>query len=401
MSLRFGIIGGGIVGAATGLSLQKSFPNSTVYILEKDSALAQQQTGHNSNIIHEGPNYAPGSLKAQLVKSGIIQLKQFAEEESIPYRICGKLVVQVDQNETTNFNKLKDWGIGCGIRVTEMPPEQAQEIEPEVRCLKALYIHDEGTIDYKVVTEKMVARFNRQGGELRLNSKVLGIIRDSQNKILLQTASGEVTVDYVVSCAGLQSSQLSRALGVNPPGEIISFRGEYFHVAEEVKNKFRSLVYPVPDPSFPFLGVHSTRDINDQVHFGPTAVLSLALEGYSRWALDPVYLARTLAYPGFWKFIKPHLKMGAEEFLRSFYKPMFVQSARRLFPFIESKHLLPAPELNGVRAQLVNRQGVPISDFAFAHGDRCSIVLNAPSPAATASLAIGEKIAQEVKSRIL
>lgn len=401
MKLRFGIVGGGIVGAATALSLQKTFPDSTVYIFEKDSALARQQTGHNSNIIHEGPNYAPGSLKAELVRTGIVQLKQFAEEEGIPYRICGKLVVQVDQHEASNFNRLKDWGIGCKIRVTEMTQEQAREIEPEVRCLRALYIHDEATIDYRIVTEKIAARFKLQGGQLKLSSKVLGVIRDLQNQLIIQTTAGETTVDYVISCAGLHSSELSRMLGINPPGEIISFRGDYFHVADDIKARFRSLVYPVPDPAFPFLGVHSTRDINDNVHFGPTAVLSFALEGYSRWAVDPLYVARTLAYPGFWKFLKPNLKMGGQEFLRSFYKPMFLRSAQRLFPFIESKHLLPAPELSGVRAQLVDRQGTPISDFAFAHSNRCSIVLNAPSPAATASFAIGDKIAQEVKSRLL
>jgi L-2-hydroxyglutarate oxidase len=398
--MKIGVIGGGIVGAATSLWLQKLFPDATVIIFEKDSSLANQQTGHNSNIIHEGPNYAPGSLKAELVKSGIIQLKKFAEEEGIPYRICGKLVVQSSTEETPNFDKLKDWGIGCGIHVSEISPEEAREIEPEVICQRALFVKDEGTIDYKVVTEKMISRFNKQGGELKVNSKVLGFKRDSKSEIVVETSSGESKVNYVVSCAGLQSSIMARMLGVKPPGEIISFRGEYFHVSSEIEHKFRSLVYPVPDPKFPFLGVHSTRDINDHVHFGPTAVLALALEGYSRWAVDPAYLTKTFSYPGFWKFIRPHLKMGATEFARSFYKPLFVQAAQRLFPFIESKHLIPAPELNGVRAQLVDKNGIPISDFAFAHGERCSIVLNAPSPAATASLAIGEKIANEVRLRV-
>jgi L-2-hydroxyglutarate oxidase len=388
------VAGGGIVGCATALALTEAHPGLELVLLEKEERLAAHQTGHNSGVIHAGLYYRPGSLKAQNCTLGREALYAFCAEHAIPHERCGKVVVAVDERELPALDELERRGRANGLDgLTRLDAAQVREREPHAAAVAGLFVPQTGIVDYTRVTEVMGELVRRRGGELRLGTR-LHQAQGGADGVRLTTSAGEVRARVLVNCTGLHCDRVARRCGVEPGVRIVPFRGEYYLVKPERRDLVRHLIYPVPDPTLPFLGVHFTRMIDGSLEAGPNAVLALKREGY-RWSdISPTDLLDTLAFPGFWRLAGRFWKIGAAEYRRSFSKSTFVTSLQRLVPEVGRQDVARGGA--GVRAQAVDRDGKLVDDFRIVATERMVHVLNAPSPAATASLSIGKVIAGEV-----
>ncbi|SDC95794.1 L-2-hydroxyglutarate oxidase [Paraburkholderia lycopersici] len=387
----FAIVGGGIVGLATGVALAGRFPDASILLLEKEAAWARHQTGHNSGVIHSGIYYRPGSLKAKFAREGRRALIDYCERRGIAYELCGKVIVATQPEEVPLMEALAARGRENGLGVEAIGPQALREIEPHVLGLRALRVPDAGIVDYARVCESFAGQLAEHGVTLRLETRVTGI-RSERDGVVVETPCGAHFARYLVNCAGLHSDRVARLAGVDPEVRIVPFRGEYYMLRPERQHLVRHLVYPVPDPAFPFLGVHYTRMIGGGVEAGPNAVLAFAREGYTKRDVSMRDLSEVIAFPGFWRLCAKHWREGAQEMHRSFSKRAFVRSLQRLIPEIGGDDLEPAAA--GVRAQALQSDGGLVDDFRLVQTPRALHVCNAPSPAATASIAIGRHIAQ-------
>ncbi len=385
------VVGGGILGVATAMELTHRFPKLTVGVVEKEKALAAHQTGHNSGVIHTGIYYKPGSLKAQNCVTGVASLLAFCDENNIKYDLCGKVIVATREDELGRLDDLYERGKANGVAGLEMiGPERLKEIEPHAAGIKALWSPNTGIIDYTEVTEAYGRKFEKNGGEILTDHKVNDIKKGSNGRVTLITSQGDVSAKYMVNCAGLYAHSIAHKMGVPYDLRIIPFRGEYFTLSQEGQTMIKGLIYPVPDPRFPFLGVHFTRGIHGDVEAGPNAVLALAQEGYSKFKINVKETLATLGFKGFWIMAAKHWKTAYQEYYRSFSKGTFTKSLQRLVPEIEKRHLTGGGA--GVRAQAVERNGFLVDDFRISQTENAIHVRNAPSPGATASLSISKGI---------
>jgi L-2-hydroxyglutarate oxidase len=396
------VIGGGIVGLSTAWAITRARPTATVVVLEKETAWARHQTGRNSGVIHSGLYYRPDSLKARYAVAGARRMVGFCAEHGIKHEVTGKLVVATDPSELPRLKDLYERGLANGVPVKELTPGEVGEYEPHVRSIAGLHVGTTGIVDYTEVSRTLVRLLDQAEASLRTGSGVVGLAAEP-DAIVVETVLGEVRGRVVVNCAGLYSDRIAAMAaaatgGDRVPVRIVPFRGEYHELVPQRRGLVRGLVYPVPDPAFPFLGVHLTRGIHGDVHVGPNAVLALAREGYGWSAVRPGEFARTVAYKGMWHVARRHWRYGAGETLRSVSKPAFLKAVRRMLPEVDGPDLVRAPA--GVRAQAVRPNGDLVDDFLITGDDRVVNVLNAPSPAATASLPIGEEIARRVVDRL-
>ena len=386
---RVAVVGGGIVGLAVAERLLRTDPAATVTVVEKEHDWARHQSGHNSGVVHSGLYYPPDSRKARWCRAGAESLLALARAEGVPHRVTGKLVVATDPAELDGLTALRRRGRANGLTVTRLGADQAREHEPHVAALAALHVAETGIIDYRAVCAVLVRRLRDAGARLLPGTELLGG-RDGAREVVLETSRGEVTADEVVVCAGLHADRVADLLGHRPSVRIVPFRGEYRSLAPQAAHLVRGLVYPVPDPALPFLGVHLTRGVDDEVHAGPNAVLALAREGYTWGDVRPADLAGTVSYPGFWRLARRHHRSGLAEMVRSLSASRFTRSVQRLVPELREEDLVPAPA--GVRAQAVRPDGTLVDDFLVERHGRVVHLLNAPSPAATAALEIARHV---------
>jgi L-2-hydroxyglutarate oxidase len=388
------IIGGGIVGLSTALAILTDNPKLRLAILEKEANVARHQTGRNSGVIHSGIYYKPGSLKAKLCREGNAKLVDFCRKYGIGYETCGKVIVATAPAELPLLGNLYERGIANGLTVRKLTACQVQEIEPHVRALAGISVPSTGIVDFVGVSRKLAELVKARQGALLLSTQVTALRKNGTGTVL-ETNRGPLLTRWVVNCGGLHSDRIARLSGTDPGARIVPFRGEYYELKPERRELVRNLIYPVPDPNFPFLGVHFTRSIDGSIHAGPNAVLSLKREGYNRTAFDLRDGLETLTYPGFWYLAARHAKAGLAEIYRSFSKKAFLRALRRLIPEISEEDLLPGGA--GVRAQALRPNGDLIDDFLIIKGSCALHVLNAPSPAATACLEIGRTIAEQIR----
>ncbi|MDY7019862.1 MAG: L-2-hydroxyglutarate oxidase [Cyanobacteriota bacterium] len=389
----FAIIGGGIVGLSTGMALGQRYPDAQILILEKENRFAPHQTGNNSGVIHSGIYYKPGSLKAKMSREGCRSMAEFCQEHGIDYDVCGKVIVATETEELPLLENLYQRGLENEIDLEKITAEQVKEVEPHVRCLAGIRVKSTGIVNYTQVAQKYAEIITQQGGKLQLSTKVENI-KTTSDLTILETNQGEFQTQFLINCAGLYSDRITQLGGMKPEAKIVPFRGEYYELIPEKRYLVNTLIYPVPNPNFPFLGVHFTRMIDGSVHAGPNAVLSLKREGYKKTDFDFGDTVDTLTYPGFWKLAAQHAKDGIEEIIRSFSKAAFVRSLQRLIPEVQSEDLIPTHA--GVRAQALKNDGKLVDDFLIVEKPNAMHVCNAPSPAATASLEIGKAIVEKV-----
>lgn len=382
------IIGGGIVGLATGYALSQRHPEARILLLEKESRLACHQTGRNSGVIHSGIYYKPGSFKARFSRDGSASMVRFCQQHGLPYEVCGKLIVATRPDELPRLEALYQRGLENQLPVERMTAEEAGEIEPHLTCVAAVQVASTGIVDYKAVCQKLFELF--VAGDQRrvvLDARVTSIAGQR-----VTAASGEVYEGRsLINCAGLHSDRMARKAGLDPQARIIPFRGEYFHLRSDRNHLVKTLIYPVPNPALPFLGVHFTRMIDGSTHCGPNAVLAFKREGYHKTDFSLKDTLEILGYPGFYKLCSRFVRVGAEEALRSMFKALFVRSLQQLIPEVRSEDLEPADA--GVRAQAVRPDGAMVDDFLLLERPGQVHVCNAPSPAATCSLEIGAYVA--------
>jgi L-2-hydroxyglutarate oxidase len=384
------IIGGGIVGMATAMALSKK-PGLSLVVLEAEDRLAAHQTGHNSGVIHSGLYYKPGSLKARNCVEGRETLVRFCEEHGIAYERCGKLVVATKDSELPALDELERRGNANGLQgLKRLGPEAIREHEPHCTGIAGLHVPDTGIVDYVAVVEKYADIVRDAGGQVRTNTKVTGLARE-QGGLVLETGQGQIHARNLINCAGLQCDRIARMCGVNPGLKIVPFRGEYYVLSENRRELVRNLIYPVPDPRFPFLGVHFTRMIHGGVEAGPNAVLAFKREGYRKFNISLRDVFSYLFFGGFWRMALKYWRMGFAEMFRSFSKSAFVRGMRTLIPEIAKPDVARGGA--GVRAQALEPNGKLVDDFRIVGAERMVHVLNAPSPAATASISIGEAVA--------
>jgi len=387
------VVGGGILGLATAHALIRRLPGISVVVLEKENTVAAHQTGHNSGVIHAGLYYPPGSLKASLAVRGGERLVDFCADHDIDHDRCGKLVVATSDNQRTRLTALAERARANGVPVTELTPESAAEHEPHVSCVAALHVPSTGRADFAAVARTLAELVTAAGGEVRTGVRA-GRATTTAEGWLIDTPNGPIRSRFLVGCAGLHADRVAQRSGERPDARILPFRGEYLNVTGQSADLVQGLVYPVPDPRFPFLGVHLTRSLDGQVHAGPNAVLALAREGYSWFDISPRDMASTLAWPGTARLLSRYWRPGLDEMIRSLSHNRFMAAARLLVPSLDAADVCRAPA--GVRAQAVDRDGTLLDDFHLLDGDRSLHVLNAPSPAATASLEIGTLVADRV-----
>ncbi|MBE1486613.1 L-2-hydroxyglutarate oxidase [Plantactinospora soyae] len=386
---RYVVVGGGILGLAVAHRLRTDRPGAEVTVLEKEAGWAAHQTGHNSGVIHAGVYYRPGSLKATLCRAGSVSMARFCAEQGLPYEICGKLIVAVEADELPRLHALHERAVANGLPVSLIGAIEAAEYEPNVTAVAALRVDSTGIVDFGAVCRRLAELLAESGAELRLNTRVTGI-RAWRGGVLVSTSAGEVTGDVLVNCAGLHADRIARLAGVDPPARIVPFRGEYYELVPGRRDLVRGLIYPVPDPQFPFLGVHLTRMIDGSVHAGPNAVLATAREGYSWRRFDPRDVWEQASYPGLWALARRHYRYGLTEVTRSLSRRRFAASLARLVPELTEADIVPAGA--GVRAQAIRPDGGLVDDFLLVEADRQVHVLNAPSPAATSSFEIARYI---------
>jgi L-2-hydroxyglutarate oxidase len=391
------IIGGGIVGMATAYRLCERKPGTRVVVLEKERDLAPHQTGHNSGVLHSGIYYKPGSLKAVNCREGKRAMEAFCEREGVPFDICGKVIVAVDESELPRLERIYERGQANGVKCEVIDAARLRELEPHSAGIRAIHVPEAGIVDYRRVCERMAEIVREAGGEVLTGAKVYAVSPQSE-RVVVGSVAGNVEAKLAVNCAGLHSDRVAGLAGTKPKAKIVPFRGEYFELKPEAEHLCRNLIYPVPDPSFPFLGVHFTRMIHGGVECGPNAVLAFAREGYTKTRVNLRDLAESLSYPGFLRMARKHWRMGLGEMWRSVSKAAFVRALQRLMPEIRAEHLKPAPA--GVRAQLLARDGSLVDDFLIEETGRLVSVLNAPSPAATSSLNIGNLVVDRLLPKL-
>ncbi len=385
------VVGGGLVGLATSRALLKLNPGAPLTVLEKESACGQHQSTHNSGVLHCGLHYKPGSLKARLAVEGIRAMVEFCQQHSISYELCGKIVLATNEHERIGLNTLEERGIANGLKgLRRMGPEEIAEREPYARGVEALFVPEEGIVDYQGVVHALRKEIIDLGGTVECGAHVRHL-RYVDRTWLAETDAGEFRGSTLVNCAGLHSDRIARMAGLKPAVRIIPFRGEFSTLAPDAGVRINHLIYPVPHPSYPFLGVHFTRLIQGDIEAGPNAVLALAREGYSRWNMDPLEVASLIAFPGLWRFVARNPRLSLEEWMQTWIPALFVRALQRLVPEIRHTDLVRGR--TGVRAQAMQANGKLEHDFVTMRTENALHVLNAPSPAATASLALGKHIA--------
>lgn len=391
------IVGAGAVGLATALQLLKKKPGLKVVILEKESAVANHQTGNNSNVIHSGIYYKPGSLKARNCIYGYQLLLDFCSMHNVPFNLCGKVIVATDEKELPLLNTIYDRGIQNGLTgLKKLNAEELKTYEPHVAGIAGIHVPQTGIVDYRVVAEKYAEVYQQNGGELKLNERLVNI-KVKENQVEVVTSKATHTGKLIVNCAGLYSDKIARFTSSKLDVKIIPFRGEYYKLKKEKEHLVKTLIYPVPDPNFPFLGVHFTTMVGGGVECGPNAVLAFQREGYKKSSINLAELSETLAWPGFRKTATKYWKTGIGEMYRSFSKPAFTKALQKLIPEIQENDLIEGGA--GVRAQACDRTGGLLDDFLILEEKMAVNVCNAPSPAATSSLSIGETVADLVIKR--
>ena len=392
------IIGGGIVGLATAYQLSKKHPKLKLAVLEKETSLAKHQTGHNSGVLHTGIYYKPGSLKAINCRNGKKAMEQFCKEEGIEHELCGKIIVALNDEEIPRMQNIFQRGQENGVNCKIISREEMLETEPHVAGVQAIHVPECGIVNYKQVCLRLGEIIQeKEENKIFLGQQVTKI-RNMATSLVVETDKQQIECKHLINCGGLHSDKLTKLGGQPPPAKIIPFKGEYFELKEDAKHLCKNLIYPVPDPAFPFLGVHFTRMIDGTVECGPNAVLAFGREAYGKFDLNLKDLLESITYPGFQKMAIKHWKMGWGEMWRSYNKGAFVKALRRLIPEIEASHLVSAPA--GIRAQAVSPRGALVDDFLIESNDRIINVCNAPSPAATASLNIGSTIMAQLEDRI-
>jgi len=392
------VVGGGIVGLATAYQLTRSRPGTRVVVLEKEPEVGRHQTGHNSGVLHSGIYYKPGSLKATNCRQGKKLMEDFCASEDIPFEICGKVIVAIDDKDLPALERIYERGQANGVSCEVIGKERLAELEPHAAGVKAIHVPEAGIVDYKEVCRRLAQRIREAGGQVLTDARVAKIER-SKDKAILTTAKGEqVETQQIVNCAGLQCDRVTAMGGVKPDAQIVPFRGEYFELKPEAEHLCKNLIYPVPDPAFPFLGVHFTRMIEGGVECGPNAVLAFGREAYRKTDFNAKDFFETLRYSGFRKLARKYWRTGLGEMWRSASKAAFVKALSRLVPEIKAEHMVPAPA--GIRAQAVQPDGGMVDDFLIQEADHVINVNNAPSPAATASLNIGATIVERLLPRL-
>lgn len=392
------IIGGGIVGLATSLNILKKKPGTNLLLIEKESEISAHQTGNNSGVIHSGIYYKPGSLKALNCRKGYKQLLDFCDEEGINYDLCGKVIVATEKNQVGALETLFERGNANGLSgIKKISKEELYEIEPHVKGIKGIQVPQTGIIDFKEVSIKYAENIQKSGAAINTNEKVTKII-PKKGSIIVETSKGSYESKLLVNCAGLYSDKVAKMTGQEIDVKIIPFRGEYFKLKKEKHHLVKNLIYPVPDPAFPFLGVHFTRMINGGIEAGPNAVLAFAREGYKKHNINIAELLETLFWPGFQKVAAKYWATGFGEMYRSFSKSAFTKALQKLIPEVQKEDLETGGA--GVRAQACNRTGGLIDDFLIYENAHAVNVCNAPSPAATSSLAIGDTVSDLILKRI-
>ncbi len=387
------IVGGGIVGLATAREFLNRRPGIRLAVLEKEPALGYHQTGHNSGVLHAGIYYKPGSLKAKGSVEGRAAMVSYCDEKGIPYELCGKVIVALDESEIPKLDELFERGIANGVPGIEMiGPERLREIEPHAAGIRAIYSPNTGIVDYSAVARSYAEDVQAWGGEVFTECKVLSL-ESRAGRTVIETTQGAFEAGGVVTCAGLYSDKIA---GESDNVRIVPFRGSYYNLRPEARKLVRGLIYPVPDPRFPFLGVHFTKVMNGEVWVGPNAVLAFAREGYERWKINPDELREVLTFPGFWKLATTYWKMGLLEMYRDYVKMAYVRTAQAYLPALSYADLLAGTA--GVRAQALRADGSLVKDFLIKHGDNVTHIQNAPSPAATSSLVIARMIADEAET---
>lgn len=392
------VIGGGIVGLATAYQLQKAKPELKIRVLEKENTVAAHQTGNNSGVIHSGIYYKPGSLKAINCRTGYEMLLTFCRENNIQYELCGKLIVATTLEEVPALMKIMERGNENGLKGLRLiEKEEIAAFEPHTSGVKAIVVPETGIVNYKEVSQKLAALIEQNGGEINTNTKVTGI-KEVGTEIYVETADKNFHCNLLVNCAGLYSDKIAEMALGKLDIRIVPFRGEYYKIKESKRYLVKNLIYPVPDPNFPFLGVHFTRRIDGEIEAGPNAVLAFSREGYTKSKINMSELSETLAWPGFMKVASKYWKTGFGEMYRSFSKAAFTKALQKLLPEIREEDLLPGGA--GVRAQACERNGMLTDDFYIKETANMVHVLNAPSPAATSSLAIGKTISEMVIKKL-
>lgn len=389
------VVGGGIVGLTVAREL--ALGGRRVTLLEKEDSWARHQSGRNSGVVHSGLYYRPGSFKARMCVAGAHSLVSYARAHGVPVSVCGMLVVATRSEELPGLAELARRGEANGVPVRRLEPAEARQYEPEVRCVAALRVASAGVIDFAALCRAVVRELTAAGADLRLGAEVLSVRADGR-RVVAATGGAEVAADALVNCAGLHSDRLARLAGGVPPARIVPFRGEYYKLSGDAERLVRGLIYPVPDPRFPFLGVHLTRGIHGAVHAGPNAVLATAREGYHWSDVDGHDVADLVSYPGFWRLAARHLVTGIREVTRSVSRARFAAALAQLVPGIMPEDLVPAPA--GVRAQAITPDGSLVDDFLLATAPRQVHVLNAPSPAATSSLEIARHVVAKLDATL-
>jgi L-2-hydroxyglutarate oxidase len=385
----FAVLGGGIVGLSTAMSLLRRYPSAKVVVIEKEATWGQHQSGHNSGVIHSGIYYKPGSFKARFCRDGSRSMKEFCDLNDVPYEVCGKIIVATEPAELAQIDTLMERGKANGVQVRRLQPEEAKELEPHVNCLAAIHVPETGIVDYRRVCAAYARIIASQGGELYTSTEVVSA-QPVQEGYRVGTTKGDFNARFLINCTGLYSDRIARLAGAQPGAQIVPFRGEYYELKPERRHLVRALIYPVPNPAFPFLGVHFTKMMDGSVHAGPNAVPGLKREGYRKMDFSLRDAAETFAYSGFWRLAMRHHHEGRMEIFRSFSKSAFVRSLQRLIPEITADDVIPTHA--GVRAQALKPDGQLVDDFLLVPGINAIHVCNAPSPAATSSLEIGAAV---------
>ena len=398
------IVGAGLVGLATARELLIRQPQLRIVVLEKEPVLASQQSGHNSGVIHSGIYYTPDSLKARACVAGHRAMLEFCQDQGIPFDLCGKVIVALDESELPRLEDLYRRGIANGVQGLELiGPERLHELEPYATGIKAIYSPQTGITDFVKIAHAYAHAIQQHEGEIITSCKVTSLSNKGRQTLLLcsQTHTNirnvqiEIEARYVITCGGLQSDKLSQMSGQKSEIRILPFRGDYYVLRPEKRHKVRALIYPVPDPRFPFLGVHFTRRIDGEVWAGPNAVMAFAREGYQRWKINPKDMLEILGYSGFWRLAARYWKMGLAEMYRDYVKAAYVKELQRYIPELQADDIVPGP--SGVRAQALAKDGRLMDDFLIHHGENIVHVVNAPSPAATSSLVLAQMIVDEAQ----
>ena len=379
------VIGGGIVGIATALSYQDRYPDAKVLVLEKEAGLARHQTGNNSGVIHAGVYYAPGSLKAQLCRKGAVMVKEFCQSSGIDFEECGKLIVATNAVEVGRLKGLRERAVANGIPYEDVSGADLRRREPLIKGLEALFFPESAIVDYGLVTRRMAERITARGGQITLNARVTAI-RETADEVIVTSNGQQISARRLVVCGGGQADRLARMAGLKTNFRIVPFRGEYYQVDPALRPKINHLIYPVPDPDLPFLGIHLTHEVNNRLSVGPNAVLGLSREGLPRFSVNLRDMLSYLTYPGFWKFLKGNLRSGLTEMRNSLFTGVYLEACRKYIPSLTRRDLQKRKA--GVRAQVIMDDGTIMHDFLVMETKRMVHICNAPSPAATSSLAI-------------